>query len=80
MKRIADPSAVVRYNGDLVRVVGIGEGRTISFESLEKPPCPCCHRPYRFDLLEHAPLFQDGAEAVETLRYPDPTTGKERGR
>jgi hypothetical protein len=67
MKRIESPGAVFRYDGELVRVVGIGDGRSIKFESLEKPPCPCCHRSFRFDLLERSSLFQDRTEPVETL-------------
>lgn len=67
MKRIESPGAVFRYDGELVRVIALSEGKAIIFESLEKKPCPCCNRPFRFDLLERSPLFQDGAEPVETL-------------
>lgn len=77
--RIENPGAVFLYGDELVRAYAIGEGKSIHFEYLEKPPCPCCQRSYRTDLLEHSPLFQDNAKAVETLLLPA-SAGKDEAK
>lgn len=67
MKRIENPGAVVSYEGKLWIVVGIGEGRTITMESLEESECARCGHQPRVSLLEHSPLFQDHVRPVETV-------------
>lgn len=74
MKRVISPSAIFKYNGKLVRVVGINEGqRSILLEYLDKnnnPECPHCGKPiedYQFDVIEGCLNFQGGAEPIETL-------------
>ena len=67
MKSVPEPGTVLIYDGELMRVVGIGEGRTIHMRSLERDPCPTCHRPMDVELLEHSNLFQEKAQAVPTL-------------
>jgi hypothetical protein len=60
MKTVNEPGIIMRWNGELVKVVSIAEGKTIHMQSLE--------RPFKeFYCLEHSPNFQEGAEPVETL-------------
>lgn len=67
MKR-ADLGAIFRYNGELVEVFAINDGRrAVVFKPLNKPPCPTCGHDHRIELIESSPLFQDNAEPVETL-------------
>lgn len=65
MKRLA-LGMVVRYDGDLAEVTGIGEGRTVYLKFIGADPCSACGRPAGVALLEHAPLLQEKLEAVVT--------------
>lgn len=67
MKRIEDVQAIVKYEGKLAEVVGIGEGRTIHMRFLGEPPCPTCGHHPGLDLLEHSPLFQRLVKPVDTV-------------
>lgn len=61
------PGQVFVYNGVLAEVVGIGEGKTISFVIVGEPPCPTCGH-NQMHLLEQSPRFQDNARPADTLR------------
>ena len=67
MKR-ADVQQVVRYEGELHEIVGIGEGRTVLLRPIKDTTCPTCHRPKDKHLLEHSPMFQDNVEPVKTIQ------------
>lgn len=67
MKRITQPGTILVFDGKLARVVGIGEGKSLHLEFIGEEPCGTCgHQPGDV-LLEHAPLFQNGAHAVLTV-------------
>ena len=76
MKHASELGSLLLYDGELVRVVGITEGRTICLEYVERSPCARCNEPLRLHLLEHAPLFQDHVEAVYTLDGQDLIAGE----
>jgi hypothetical protein len=63
----ADLNQVVRYEGKLMEVVAIGEGRTITLAPIGGQPCPRCGSQGFVDLLEHSPLFQNGVKPVKTI-------------
>lgn len=67
MKR-ANLGAVLRYDGELHEVIAIGEGKTLILAPINKPPCEHCGNRFHQHLKEDAPLFQDGAESVQTLK------------
>lgn len=56
---------IVRYNGKLAEVTGIGEGRTIHLTFVGEEPCPTCGR-HGVEHLERAPILQDALEPVAT--------------
>lgn len=68
MKQVTEPGTLLNWNGDLYRVVSIGEGKTIHMTPVDKQPCPTCGNQFELRMLEHSPLFQDGAEPVPTLK------------
>ena len=74
MKTIKNPNTILKWQGKLVRVISINEGhRAINMEYIDKndnPKCPHCDMPiknYQFEIIESSPLFQENAEAIETL-------------
>ena len=77
MKKVIEPNTILYWGDELVRVVGIGEGRTIRMEPLGKSPCGVCGQLPEISILEHSPLFQENAKAVETLQ--ETVTEKKNG-
>ena len=66
MKKVSKPSTILKWQGELVEVIGISEGRTIHMRSLSGA-CSSCGQVKAYDFLEHSPLFQENAEPVDTL-------------
>lgn len=56
----------VMYDGELMQIIGFGDGRTVILRSM-LPPCPTCGHVRDVSLLEHSPLFQDGVKPVKTV-------------
>ncbi len=65
--RVSEPGELLLYDGELFRVVGIAEGRSIILDPVEESPCGRCEQPRRLHMLEHSPLFQDHVEPVKTV-------------
>lgn len=63
----AELGDVLLYEGELARVIGIGQGRTVVLEFPDAEPCPSCHTEKRVHLLEDSRLFQDGVQPVQTI-------------
>jgi hypothetical protein len=63
----ADLGAVLRYKGELHEVIGVNECRSLILSPVNKPACPGCGNRHHIHVNEHAPLFQNHAEAVKTL-------------
>ena len=71
MKRIIMmPSAILKWKGELVEVIGISEGKVIHMRPVNEKPCEHCGKIKQYDVLENSPLFQENAEAVNTLFVP----------
>lgn len=58
---------VVRYDGELLEVTGIAEGRTIIMKPICGDPCPFCRHNGSIHLLEDSPLFQEHVNPVDTV-------------
>lgn len=76
MKRVPrDPAKavglIVRIDGALCELVGIGDGRTLHFRPVDAKPCPTCGHTPEHSFLDDAPLFQDRIEPVRTVEYDD---------
>lgn len=67
MKHVTQPGALVLYDGELTRVVGIATGRTLTLEYVEHSACHACGEARRVHVLEDSPLFQEKAEPVPTV-------------
>jgi hypothetical protein len=73
MKTITSPSTLLLWQGKVVEVVGIAEGKMIIMNVLEdrqKDKCPHCGEPIPTEVsaLEHSPHFQESAEAIPEKR------------
>lgn len=66
MKR-AEVGQVLRYDGELVEVIGIADGRTVIMAPVGAPTCPACQHTRQLQVLEDSSLFQEHARPVETL-------------
>jgi hypothetical protein len=66
----ADLGMVLRYKGELHEVIGTNDSRSLILAPVNKPPCPTCGDRGHVYVNEHAPLFQDHAEPVQTLEVP----------
>jgi hypothetical protein len=67
VKRVEEPGALLLYEGQLARVVGIATGKTIILELVEHSACAECGAPARIHVLEDSRLFQEKAEPVPTV-------------
>lgn len=67
MKHVAEPDTLLLWDGELMRVNSIGEGRTITLMPIDAKSCNHCGEVRTVTVLEHSPLFQSKAEAVATL-------------
>jgi hypothetical protein len=74
MKKVKQPSAIFKWKGKLVKVVGINPGmKAICMEYLNEEDssliCPHCGKPvnHQFEEIEESPLFQENAEKITTL-------------
>lgn len=65
--KTAGLGALLTYEGRLVRVIGIAEGRTLLLRPVEEVPCPTCRSEGVIHVLEQSRLFQDHAQPVETM-------------
>jgi len=52
-------------------VIGVNECRNLVLAPVNKPACSECGNRHHVHVNEHAPLFQDHAEAVNTLKGED---------
>ena len=59
----AKPGILVFYDGELARVLAVGEGVHITLEYLERPACPSCG-PKRVSMMEDSPLWRSHVEPV----------------
>ncbi len=74
MKKVNNLSAIFKWKGKLVKVIGVNEGhRSIIMEYIDEKDsdliCGHCGHPvnHHFDVIESSPLFQENAEKIETL-------------
>lgn len=67
MGKRAELDQVVEYEGVLMKVFAIGEGRTISLRPVAESECPSCGSHGDVHLLEHSPLFQQHVHPVKTI-------------
>lgn len=74
MNKKADLNQVVRYEGKLMEVIAIADGRTITLRPIANDPCPRCGSNGDVHLLEHGPLFQQHVHPVKTIEG-DPPVG-----
>lgn len=58
---------MVSFQGELYQVIGIGEGRTIHLRRVGVERCSTCGCLPEVTVLEHSPLFQEGAAPVPTV-------------
>lgn len=81
MKRLekADVGQYVLYDGDLMQIMAIGEGRSITLRPVAGATCPTCGRHPDVNLMEHAPLFQEHVQPVPTISTHEFTTVAEMG-
>lgn len=68
MKR-AEIGQVVLFgsDGQLMEVIGIGEGRTVMLRPVCRQPCPSCGSIGDVHLLEGSPLFEAEVHPVKTI-------------
>lgn len=71
----ADVGDILRYNGLLVEVVAYTERERVLYLRTLRPEdsakCPSCGantEPQEFTVVEGSPVFQEGAQAVGTLK------------
>ena len=65
--KTAKLGALLKWEGQEVKVVGIAEGKTIIMEPVGARPCNGCGYTEQYHILEHSPLFQENAEPILTL-------------
>lgn len=58
---------ILMFEGKLVKVTGIAEGKMIIMEPVVKPISFLTVEDKSIYVLEHSPNFQNGAEPVQTL-------------
>lgn len=61
------PRSCPSLQGRVARGDRHNECRSLILAPVNKPPCPECGNHHHVHVNEHAPLFQDHAEAVKTL-------------
>jgi len=66
---------LIKYKGDMYKVIGHTEHKTVTLEPVDndgKIVCPRCGESTgiteQISLVEQSPLFQENAEAIETLK------------
>lgn len=67
MKTIKEAGALIKYSGKLCEVVSYATGKVLFIRELGAESCECCGRIKEVVVLEDSPMFQENAEAVETL-------------
>lgn len=66
--KTAKLSDLIQFEGVLMEVVGIADGKTLILAPVDKTTCSECNREHGIlHILEGCPNFQKGAEKVETL-------------
>ena len=68
MKTIDEPNALLYWNKELVKVVGISNGKVIHMSPVNTQRCEYCGVVKEISVIESSPLFQENAEAVETIK------------
>lgn len=62
----------LEYDGKLMKVIAIAEGKTIIMEPVghDNAKCPECGYSYKkqIDSLESCPNFQNGANPIKTIK------------
>ena len=69
MKTINNPSALFRWNGRLMKVIGYfeGRGKVIEFQPIDAKLCEHCGQTEHYVQTDGSLLFQESAEPVDTL-------------
>jgi hypothetical protein len=65
----AELGAVVEIDGELHRLVAIGDGRTLHFRSVVRKVCATCGRPFDSHYLEGAPNYKQDVTPVRTVDH-----------
>lgn len=74
MARRADLGQLVDYDGCLMEVVGIADGRSIILRPVREPACPRCGSTGEVHILEDSLLFQR-VKPVKTIAVEPPERG-----
>ena len=65
----ADLGDIFKFKGEIVEVQWINPGRrAIGMVPVNAVECPCCGEIKSWEVIEESEVFQEGAEAVQTLK------------
>lgn len=77
--KVAELGDVLRYRGELHEVIGVGEGKHVILAPVNGRSCAQCGNTHHVTVLERAPIFQDYAEPVATLKRAGQDTDRGAG-
>ena len=68
MKTVNEPNTLLYWNDELVKVVGISNGKVIHMSPVNAQRCESCGVVKEISVIENSPLFQENAKPVETIK------------